>query len=329
MKQFNVTIWEKEEYQYPMAFGFVPNITAYVHEDEEQRPCMLVVPGGGYFMVSPTEGEIVAKKFYEKGYQAFVLTYTTNLLMAAPLQDQPMKDLSRAIRLIRSKAEEYHVNPEQLVICGFSAGAHLCGSVCVHYQDVPESVSAYHEYSNRPDAAILSYPVISSGKYAHQDSFRCLFGKDVYEREDKSQLEYMSLENHVTADTPPCFLWQTETDETVPVENSALFATACHAQGVPFAYHVFSKGKHGLSLADEDWGYGRLGEPYTLAQIFALIEAVKSGQLPMPEEAKEMLLKSFDFSEKKDEAERADEINAEVLVWPELAEAWLNRIFER
>lgn len=325
MKNFNIPIWKTEEYTYPMAFGFVPNITAYLHdEDTAIRPCMLVVPGGGYCVVSPTEGEIVAKKFYDMGYQAFVLTYTTNLLMAEPLKDQPMKDLSRAIRLIRSKAESYRVNPEKLMICGFSAGGHLCGSVCVHYQDVEEKSEFYKEFSNRPDAAILSYPVITSGEYAHRGSFQALLGSDVYESDANDGLAYMSLEKHVTQDTPPCFIWQTVTDETVPVENSALFAAACKKQNVPFAYHVFSKGRHGLSLADETWASGEYGEPYTMNQTIATVEAVKRGALPVTEDEKERLQQRFDFDSENCQKEIPKRTaSSEVKIWPELAELWL------
>ena len=89
-------------------------------------------------MVSPTEGEIVALEFYKKGYNTFVCTYTTNLFGIAPLLDQPMKDLSRAIRYIRANAGAFHVKENELTICGFSAGGHLCGSVCVHYEDVKD-----------------------------------------------------------------------------------------------------------------------------------------------------------------------------------------------
>ena len=76
----------------------------------------------------------------------------------------------------------------------------------------------------------------------------------------------MSLEKHVTADTPPCFLWQTATDESVPVENSYLFAKACKEAGVPYAHHVFSDGVHGMSVATEDWLEERGREPYTMEQ---------------------------------------------------------------
>ena len=121
MKKETLAIWQKGEYQYPLAFGFVPKLVSYFHEEGEQaRPCMLVVPGGAYCVVSPTEGEIVAMEFYEKGYNAFVLTYTTNPLILEPLKDQPMRDLSRAIRFIRSRAGEFCIDPDRLVICGFS-----------------------------------------------------------------------------------------------------------------------------------------------------------------------------------------------------------------
>ena len=99
-------LWEAGEYTYPMAFGFQPNIVSYLHEDTEKaRPCVIVVPGGGYRVVSPSEGEIVAKKFYDKGYQTFVCTYTVNLTGTVPLKDQPVKDLARAVRYIRKNAD--------------------------------------------------------------------------------------------------------------------------------------------------------------------------------------------------------------------------------
>ena len=197
-------LWEEGEYEYPLAFGFIPNIVSYLHEHTEKRPCILVVPGGGYCMVSPMEGELVALEFYKKGYNAFVCTYTTNLFGMAPLQDQPMKDLSRAIRYIRANSEEFHILENHLTVCGFSAGGHLCGSVCVHFEDIKDDNLKYADISNRPDSAIFSYPVITSGEHAHRGSFEALLGKEATEE----VLEYMSLEKQVTTDTPPCFLLQ-------------------------------------------------------------------------------------------------------------------------
>lgn len=208
MKTKTYPIWEPEEYFYEHAFGFIPNVRSYLHEDHVERSCILVVPGGGYRVVSPTEGELVARKFYEKGYQAFVLTYTVNYLETAPLKRRPLQDISRAVRYIRSRAEEFAVTKNELAVCGFSAGGHLCASLCVHYGDVWDASEKYGKISNRPDAAILSYPVITSGKKAHRGSFLALLGADAKPEE----LEYMSLERHVTEQTPPCFLWATATD---------------------------------------------------------------------------------------------------------------------
>jgi len=172
-----------------------------LHDDGKIRSAMLVVPGGGYAVVSPTEGEIVAKRFFEEGYQAFVLTYTTNMFQIAPLGKQPLEDISRAVRYIRSHAEELHVQGDRIVCCGFSAGAHLVGSLAVHYQDSDLKEESTQEISNRPDAILLCYPVITSGEKAHRGSFEALLGKEA----EEDMLAWASLEKHVTVDTPPHF----------------------------------------------------------------------------------------------------------------------------
>ena len=114
-----IRLWENGEYSYPLACGFVPNLVSYIHEDEKIRPCMIIVPGGGYRFVSQREGEIVARTFYDKGYNTFVLTYTTDLTMTEPLKEQPMKDLARAIRKIRQGAERYQIDPEKVICVDF------------------------------------------------------------------------------------------------------------------------------------------------------------------------------------------------------------------
>lgn len=316
MKTDRYNLWENGEYTYSKAFGFCPNITTYLHEDDSVRPAIVVVPGGGYYVVSPTEAEIVAKAFYEFGYQTFVVTYTVNPLFLETLHDQPMKDLSRAIRFVRKHSAEFRVNPSRVAICGFSAGGHLCGSVCVHYNDVAEANPEYSAFSNRPDAAILSYPVITSGPYAHRGSFDALIGFEP----TTEDLEYMSLEKQVTPDTPPCFLWQTATDELVPVENSYLFADACKKNGVPYAHHIFSNGVHGLSLSNDDWKNHKFGTPYTLEQIYCLVDALKSGLQDADEEGKQALISGYN-SENQQYGEHHPAPQA--AIWPLLAHQWL------
>ena len=140
--------------------------------------------------------------------------------------------------------------------------------------------------------------------------------------ECQEELEYMSLEKQVTEYMPPCFLWQTATDELVPVQNSFLFAQALQEKKIPYAFHVFSKGKHGLSLADEAWANEEFGEPYTLEQTFALGQAVNDGTFPVPEEAKQALnemAKMFTGQTKREK----EQANEEVKQWPELADKWI------
>lgn len=313
------TLWQPSEYSYPMSGGFIPSITSYIHPDNSPRPAMLVTPGGGYCFVSPTEGGPVAEKFYDAGYNAFVLTYTVNPLSSCPLRLQPLQDISRAVRFIRKNAAGFHVDPHKLAICGFSAGGHLCASLCVHWKDIADPDPAYNQFSNRPNAAILSYPVITSGPLAHRGSFNALLGEDA----SPEDLAYMSLEKHVDQDTPPCFLWQTAADDVVPVENSYLFAQACHAAHVDYAHHVFTKGWHGLSLANDAWLRHDHGEPYTTEQLAALREKAKAGELPgvAPDAFEGFFAPQGEIDPvEKEKLVKACKI---VEVWPQLAIAWL------
>lgn len=321
MKSQRYYLWKDEEYNYPQAYGFVPNLVSYLHEDEKKRPCIVVAPGGGYRVVSPTEGEIVAKKFYEMGYNTFVCTYTTNITGLATLGMQPLKDLSRAVRFIRSEAENFCIDPEKVIVCGFSAAGHLCGSLCVHYEDVEDAV--YGAYSNRPDAAILSYPVITAGEKAHRDSFVALLGADA----SKEELDYMSLEQQVTENTPPCFLWQTAPDEIVPVENSYLFAQACLEKGVTFAHHVFPFGSHGLSVADEKWSNREYGVPYTREQSERVLEQIKKGDLHLPADREEHVRNDCNENGVQDREERRPPMK-DVAVWPDLANTWIKTVLK-
>ena len=325
-----ILLWREEEYHYPAAYGFVPFMVSYIHEDREFHPAMVVVPGGAYRNASPSEAHLPAETFYRFGYNVFVLAYTVNLL-DTPLKMQPLRDISRAVRLIRAEAGKYSVDPDRVAVCGFSAGGHLAASLCVHFRDVPDPDGDLNRFRNRPDAAILAYPVITSGQYAHEDSMRALLGP----QPGPDELEYMSLEKHVSADTPPCFLWQTVTDGTVPVENSYLFARACRAHGVPYAHHVFSDGVHGLSVATEQWLERDFGEPYTLEQIRLLAEAVSAGKTPYPPEKGREILADFGLDGRKKEKWTPGQKAAirktlrSAGIWPELAKDWLARVWDK
>lgn len=337
-KPVRYDLWDQKEYNYGMACGFMPNIRAYIHDTKENMSSVLVVPGGGYCNVSNTEGEIVAEKFYNAGYQAFVLTYTTNPLFNEPLKMQPLNDISRAVRLIRSKSEEFYIKSDKVAICGFSAGSHLCGSLCVHYADVEDK--KYPEISNRPDGAILSYPVITSGKFAHQDSFRALLGADIYKDKNAAfegipgcktagdALEYMSIEKHVTKNTMPCFLWHTVTDDCVSMENSMMFAKKLKECGVNFAYHLYSYGGHGLSLANQQWADRKFGGEYTEEQMNAIKKAVEDGKLDSEtaEKYKQVEKWTADFMAMIEKMESRP--NWEAAGWIDAALLWMDNLMK-
>ena len=320
-----IEIWEKGEYKYPYAFDFTPNMRAYLIDDGEVHPCMMVLPGGGYAVVVPPEGELVAKEFNKRGYNCFVMTYTTNQTMREPVRDQAMNDLARAIRYARKNCDKYRIDPDKLFVCGFSAAGHVCASVCDYWEELTDENPEYKDISCRPDAAVLSYPVITSGEYAHQDSFRFLIGADIYDRTDdeaKALLNRYSLEKNVKDTTPPCFIWQTVTDNLVPVENSYLYAEALKKKGIKHAHHVFSEGWHGLSVSNEDWAAGNHGEPYSAEQSFALVKAMKEGLIEEPENGADSLL---DFLKPLPEGIKIDPV-AEVSIWPDLADGFLKSL---
>lgn len=339
MKHIRQNIWEENEYSYAAAYGFVPNIRTYLHEEDDSiRDCMLVVPGGGYCMVVPSEAEIVAKEFYNRGMNAFVLTYTTDITMSVPLKKQPLYDISRAVRYIRANSAEYHINPERLYVCGFSAGAHVCGTLATHFDDVNEENPKYAGISNRPDAAILSYPVITTGEFTHIYSVWALVGQNAPQEE----MDYFSLEKNVTPDTPPCFIWQTVEDNLVPIENSYLMAKSLRENKVPYAQYAFPKGFHGLSVPNKDFFTGNHGEPYTFEQVNLAVENVKNRTaVNVSEHRREELMIQFfgnkdGIVEEKKEDDKppvfagTEEIPADVKdvrMWPELAQIWLTNLF--
>ena len=331
MKQFKVDLWGEGEYTYAQAYGFMPNIRAFLHdEDEEERSCILVAPGGGYCMCAPHEGELVALEFYKKGMNAFVITYTTDITFSEPLRKQPVSDLARAVRLIRKNAKEYRICPDKLIICGFSAAGHLCATLATHFDDVADANPEYSEISAKPTGVILGYPVITAGEYTHGSSIQALLGNDPSQEE----LDYYSLEKQVTPDTPPCFIWQTLGDSLVPVENSYMFAEALRKAKVNYAQYVFPFGDHGLSIASPEQFFWRGGE-YSMEQVNKVVEHVKDNTLVnVPERRRKELAEQF-LSEKPQEPPKPEEgfklpegnPFADINMWPELAFIWMSRLF--
>ena len=242
--------------------------------------------------------------------------------MKEPLRDQPRKDLCRAIRILRADSAQLGTEPDRIAVCGFSAGGHLCAEVCVRGEEIEEERPLYAAHSPVPDAAVLCYPVINTGKYAHRDSIRALLGRKPSEEE----LRAASPELHVHPGVPPCFLWATEDDQSVPVENTKLFASALEAAGVPHELHLFPHGSHGLSVATDEWEAQHYGEPYTLEQTLRIMEAVDSGQLEISSGMRQVLTEAAGRA-MGGKSRNIKIANPEVAVWPDLADRWLREQF--
>ncbi len=206
---------------------------------------VLVLPGGGYAHLADHEAEPVAQKFVDAGINAAVLRY--RLATQGGRHPGMIHDALRAIRLLRVHGWE------KVAILGFSAGGHLASTAAVHYDTFGgfEGDDLVGKHSARPDAAVLCYPVIDlAGNFAHKGSAQNLLGPDA----TAAQLQALSNANHVTASTPPTFLWHTNQDAGVPPENSISFALACRKHRVPVELHVYEEGGHGVGLADGDKG---------------------------------------------------------------------------
>ena len=212
----------------------------------EKRPVILMCPGGGYEMTSDREAEPMAMQFLAMGYHVAILRYSVCPVRypAALLQ------VAESVLYLKEHTDEYHIDPEKIVVQGCSAGGHLAANYGIAWNS--PFLTKLMGMENDPEqlcvaGLLLCYPVITSGEKAHEESFRNLLGEQYEEKKDE-----LSLENQVTPDTPPTFLWHTATDETVPVENSLYFFQACLQQGVSAELHIYPVGGHGLSLANEE-----------------------------------------------------------------------------
>ena len=204
-------------------------LTGYIHEPNPEfshiksYPAILVLPGGGFRFCSAREAEPIAAAYYAKGYQAFVLDYTTVTKKPDAVMADPMNDVQLALGLIRDNANEYYINPSKVAMIGFSGGSHLA------------SASATHG-PIRPNVLLLGYPGI-----IHSD-LRALDCPDIVESIDKN--------------TPPTFLFVTRNDPVTPPRHALAYVMAMDQCGNDYELHIFKDGTHGLSLATPFTSHG-------------------------------------------------------------------------
>lgn len=255
-------------------------LTTYLIEDSfelmngKKRPAIIICPGGAYMSCSDREAEPVALRFAAMGYHTFVLKYSTYFTGKLEIPDlnqkleikghsqhpNPMRDIGRAMLIIKEQEEAWLIDTEKIAICGFSAGGHNCAMYATHWNS--SLLTEYFQKPSemfRPAAVILGYALSDYVfmKNAEKDELQSL----VFEHSNTAFLgnknpdtdifELISPVKWVTKNTPPMFLWATAADEMVPVQNTIRLAHALADNKVPFAMHIFEDGNHGLSLATQ------------------------------------------------------------------------------
>ena len=198
---------------------------------DTKRPAVIICPGGGYVYLSPREGEPVAAAYLAKGIDAFILNYS---LGWDAVGFEPLKELDWAMAVVRERAEEWSIAPDKVFTAGFSAGGHL-------------ALAGGLLGKTRPDGMILGYPAVSLTGDSTKVLGKLLLGKEELSGEDE---RIMDLTLAVTKDAPPLFVFTTAED-TLTFYPSLKLVQAYASLGLPCEFHLFQKGLHGYSLADE------------------------------------------------------------------------------
>jgi len=262
-KKAPATYVEKRQ-GYSVSLVTDPTITAYFPEKGKANgTAVIVFPGGGYINLTVTyEGEDIAKEFNKIGVTAFVVKYrlpSDEIMVDKTIG--PLQDAQRAIQIVRERAAEWGVKSDKIGIIGFSAGGHLASTLATHFKKAvipnPSNISL------RPDFAMLIYPVITFGPYAHAGSRENLIGKNP----SQELIDLYSNEKQVTPDTPPCFLVHAADDGAVPVQNSTQFYDALVKNKVKAEMHLFQEGGHGFGMINRknkgrwfEWGVNWMAE---------------------------------------------------------------------
>ena len=221
-----------------------PTLTYFSADpDKACGTAIIICPGGGYVRLAVgMDGGGSTGWLNKLGVSVFILKYR----LGDYGQPAPLQDVLRAVRLVRSRATEFKINPDKIGIFGGSAGGHLAAVAGTMYNDIEGKTGAPIDIVDaKPNFLILQYPVITMQEpYVHKGSRNALLGKNPTEEMKKRY----SAELNVTKDTPPCFIFSTLEDKSVPMENSILFYRALRNQKVPAELHIFERGAHGFGF---------------------------------------------------------------------------------
>lgn len=251
-------------------------LTAYVSRpnDNKKRPALLICPGGGYIDTTPNEGECVALEFLNRGFESFVLDYSTyRRNKEGASYPRPMFEVAEALRTIRKNADEWYVDVDKIFLLGFSAGGNLIANYGNHWKSLLQPGDK--EEDLKVKGLVLCYAAYDWGKeimdleaYSRNvetgiidgDPNKVIETKKMVEMANyamfhtctpsSQQLKDVSPVIGVNENTPPCFMWHTVSDDMVSVEQVYDYVRILNRMNIPHELHVFHKGHHGLSLAN-------------------------------------------------------------------------------
>lgn len=229
----------------PILQSYYPTITD--QPVSTLKRAMLVIPGGGYGFCSEREKDPICLRFALLNYVTFSLTYSVASEYETPLYPQVYLEVLAAVDYIKEHALEYGIDPTQITLIGFSAGGHLASSYPLMCKD--KTLLSTLSLDNKDltvESLILSYPVISLGKYSHLETSKNLTGDDLALK-DKLSANLSMDKNY-----PRTFIWTTKDDDIVPYENSLMLVEALEKNHIPYQFKLYESGPHGLSLATYD-----------------------------------------------------------------------------
>lgn len=210
----------------------------------QNAPTVLICPGGAYKFVSDSnEGRPFAEKLNARGFNAFVLFYSVG--SGNGRFPYPLEDVARAIQFIKSKEQEFQINADGISLMGSSAGGHLCAFFASQYKRFEKEYNG-ENYSLKPNAIVLCYPVITMLEHTHKVSRQIFLGAF----SGKAEREKASVELNITSDYPPTFAWHNKDDGSVDVQNSIMLHEALEEKGVRNEFYLYETGDHGIGLAE-------------------------------------------------------------------------------
>jgi acetyl esterase/lipase len=243
--------------------AYIPD-TSLEHQMAGNRPAVIICPGGAFLGITEKEAEPVALRFLSAGYHAFVLKYSIGADMAR--LPAPFIDAAKAILLVREHAGRWGVNPDKITLCGFSTGGYVAAHLAATWQEdyLTKALKADNQLF-RPNALLLGYPLLDMNQFKLKNIDRSPEMKTLIEMifttiygtidPKKELLEEGDYKNKITSHMVPTFLWTTSEDVLVGVDESLEFIKVLASKHIPYEFHIFEKGAHGLSLGDQTVGY--------------------------------------------------------------------------